>query len=109
MITDSIENDGTIQPAPEKPKAKFKPRRKPSPQESEAGKDTQAQSRARQQESRSHRADETGKGATLTAIMAATGWQAHTVRAFVSILGKNGGEKIESAKSIDGERTYEIK
>ena len=48
------------------------------------------------------------KGATLAEIMKATGWQAHTVRGFVSILGSKGGEKIESAKSADDERTYKI-
>jgi hypothetical protein len=47
------------------------------------------------------------KGATLAEIMKATGWQAHTVRGFVSILGTNG-EKIESSKNADGERTYRI-
>ena len=49
------------------------------------------------------------KGATLAEIMKATGWQAHTVRGFVSILGSKGGEKIESSKNADGERTYKIK
>ena len=49
------------------------------------------------------------KGATLAEIMKATGWQAHTVRGFVSILATKGGEKIESSKSADGERTYKIK
>ena len=34
--------------------------------------------------------------------------QAHTVRGFVSILGGNGGEKIESAKNEKGERIYRI-
>ena len=48
------------------------------------------------------------KGATLAEIMAATKWQAHTVRGFVSILGRKGGEKIESSKSDAGERTYKI-
>ena len=47
------------------------------------------------------------KGATLAEIMKATGWQAHTVRGFVSILGGKGGEKIESS-NVAGERTYKI-
>src|SRR6266851_4222195 len=48
------------------------------------------------------------KGATLAEIMAATRWQAHTVRGFVSILGSKGGERIESSKNAAGERTYKI-
>jgi len=47
-------------------------------------------------------------GVTLAEIMDATGWQAHTVRGFVSILGSKGGEKIESSKNASGERTYRI-
>jgi hypothetical protein len=48
------------------------------------------------------------KGATLAEISKATGWQAHTVRGFVSILGSKGGEKIDSSKNAAGERTYKI-
>ena len=48
------------------------------------------------------------KGATLPEIMKATGWQPHTVRGFVSILGSKGGEKIDSSKNAAGERTYKI-
>ena len=48
------------------------------------------------------------KGVTLAEIMEATGWQAHTVRGFVSILGSKGGQKIESSKNVAGERTYRI-
>ena len=40
--------------------------------------------------------------------MAATGWQTHTVRGFVSLLGSKGGEKIKSSKSAAVERTYHI-
>jgi len=49
------------------------------------------------------------KGATLAEIMKATGWQKHTVRGFVSILGSKGGEKVESSKSAAGERCYRVK
>ena len=48
------------------------------------------------------------KGATLEEIVAATGWQKHTVRGFVSILASKGGEKVESTKNAAGERTYHI-
>jgi len=48
------------------------------------------------------------KGATLAEIMETTGWQKHTVRGFVSILGSKGGEKIESSKNAAGERSYRI-
>jgi hypothetical protein len=44
-------------------------------------------------------------GATLDEIMTATGWQKHTVRGFIAILGKKG-TKIESSKSEVGARTY---
>lgn len=47
-------------------------------------------------------------GATLPEIMEAIGWQAHTVRGFVSILSSKGGVKVESSKSDTGERTYRI-
>ena len=48
------------------------------------------------------------KGAILAEIIEATGWQKHTVRGFVSILGSKGGEKIESSKNAAGERSYRI-
>jgi hypothetical protein len=48
------------------------------------------------------------KGATLVEIVEATGWQKHTVRGFVSILGSKGGETVESSKNTAGERTYKI-
>jgi hypothetical protein len=48
-------------------------------------------------------------GATLKDLMKATGWQPHSVRGFLSILGKKKGLAVESTKSPDSERTYSIK
>jgi hypothetical protein len=49
------------------------------------------------------------KGATLAALVTATGWQAHSVRGFISgTLGKKMGLKVEFAKRQDGERVYSI-
>jgi hypothetical protein len=48
-------------------------------------------------------------GATLAEIMSATGWQAHSVRGFISGgLTKKMGIKIESFKSEGKERAYRI-
>ncbi len=48
-------------------------------------------------------------GATLADIMAATGWQAHSVRGFISGgLTKKMGLKVESTKREDGARSYRI-
>jgi hypothetical protein len=49
-------------------------------------------------------------GATLKELMKATGWQAHSVRGFISgTLGKKMGLKVTSTKDEGGERTYSIK
>ena len=48
------------------------------------------------------------KGATLAEIVETTGWQKHTVRGFISLLGSKGGLKIESSKNAAGARNYKI-
>jgi hypothetical protein len=49
------------------------------------------------------------EGATLKDIMAVTGWQAHSVRGFISgSLTKKMGIKIESLKREDGDRAYKV-
>jgi len=49
------------------------------------------------------------KGATLAELMKATGWQAHSVRGFLSgTLRKKMGLKVQSAKRGDGKRVYSI-
>jgi hypothetical protein len=47
-------------------------------------------------------------GATLQAIMTATGWQAHTVRGFMSTLPAKAGVTIESFKNEANERSYRL-
>src|SRR5205085_4826576 len=48
-------------------------------------------------------------GATLQHLMRTTGWQAHSVRGFISgALGKRLRLKIESLKTERGERAYRI-
>ena len=45
------------------------------------------------------------EGATLQQIMRATGWQAHSVRGFISgTVGRKMGLRIESSKAADGGR-----
>jgi Protein of unknown function (DUF3489) len=49
-------------------------------------------------------------GATLTELMKATGWQAHSVRGLLSgSLGKKMGLAVASTKREDGKRRYSIK
>jgi len=48
-------------------------------------------------------------GASLKEIIAATDWQAHSVRGFISgSLGKKMGLTVESFKRPDGVRAYRI-
>ena len=46
-------------------------------------------------------------GATPKELMKATGWQAHSIRGFLSgVLGKKMGLTVTSTKAEDGERRY---
>ena len=111
MISDSIENSRVGARSRTREEQAQVHRRRPSPQRRLAGAKKPA---SKPKADRANKKAEVialmkrAKGATLAEIMKATGWQAHTVRGFVSILGSKGGEKIESSKSADGERTYKI-
>ncbi len=49
------------------------------------------------------------EGATLADIQAATGWQAHSIRGFLSgSIGKKMGLTIESLKTSEGARAYRV-
>jgi hypothetical protein len=48
-------------------------------------------------------------GATLKDLRKATSWQPHSIRGFLSLLGKKKGVAVQSTKSPDGERTYSVK
>jgi len=128
MTTSTIENREPAQAAasePEPPKkakvAAPKPRVRPAKAKS-ANKTTPAKKGAKAAHkataARVRQGSKTAKvlelvkrsgGATLKHIMKATGWQAHSVRGFLSgTLGKKMGLKIESSKTNDGERVYSL-
>jgi hypothetical protein len=48
------------------------------------------------------------KGATITEIMSAMGWQRHTVRGFIAGAIKKAGYQVESFKPEGGERSYRL-
>jgi hypothetical protein len=48
------------------------------------------------------------QGASLTELRQLSGWQAHSVRGFISTAGKKHNVKIASGKSETGDRVYSI-
>jgi Protein of unknown function (DUF3489) len=49
------------------------------------------------------------EGASLSQLQKATGWQAHSVRGFLSgALKKKMGLRVDSTKLQDGQRTYRV-
>jgi hypothetical protein len=113
MSENAIDSESISKPAPDaakprgvrKPTKKAKPAKKPARAKKQA---SQAKTGRINKEADVIAMMKRAKGATLAEVMKATGWQPHTVRGFVSILGSKGGEKIESSKNAAGERTYKI-
>ena len=93
---------------------KAKSTAKPKPAKAAKGKRSKAAAKPTTARDGSKKAEVIGLlrrkgGATLTQIMKATGWQAHSVRGFISgALGKKMGLTVESAKREDGERVYKL-
>jgi hypothetical protein len=48
-------------------------------------------------------------GASLTELTKATGWQAHSIRGFLSTASRKRGLTIESLKNGKGQRVYRVK
>ena len=112
MSENAIDSENVSEPAPDaaKPKGARKPAKKGKPKKAARAKKSAAKPKADRANKKAEVIEmmKRAKGATLAEIVEATGWQPHTVRGFVSILGSKGGEKIESCKNAAGERTYKI-
>ena len=111
MSTIESENSARVESETAPPKVRRKPAKQAKPSKRAAAK---AKKPAKEKAGRANKKAEIiammqrAKGVTLAEIMKVTGWQAHTVRGFVSILGSKGGHEIDSSKSESGERTYRI-
>lgn len=118
----TINDDVTKEPA-SKPTAETnlcsdeapKMSRRPTPQSASgkaSTKATAASATGRQKQSKSEavlKLLRSGKGATIAAMMEATGWQAHSVRGFLSgTVRKKLGHNVESETGKDSTRRYRI-
>ncbi len=73
-----------------------------------AGKDNPQQVRSGTKQATSIEMLRTTTGASIDALMKATGWQQHSVRGFLAgVVRKRLGLKLESA-IVDGQRVYRI-
>ena len=91
---------GTHQPGKVKTKAGFKPSQAGDPKRDEANPGSK--------QSRLIAMLQSPAGATIAAMMKATGWQQHSVRGFLAgVVGKRLKLKLGS-KKVDGVRVYQI-
>ena len=113
MSENAIDSENSSKPAPDtKPRGARKagkkartPAKKASRVESTAG---QSKGESVLQEGRGDRHDEARERRRPSRDDESTWLAAAHGAGFVSILGKKGGEKIESSKNAAGERTYKI-
>jgi len=123
----AIEETGTAQAATEKPKVSKKAsvsqkRAHGAPAKGNAAKKVKALKKAPKAAKKAGEARDGSKaanvldllkradGATLAELMKATGWQAHSVRGFLSgTVSKKLGLAVASTKGEDGERSYTVK
>ena len=126
-MSTAIEETGTAQVSVEKPKAGKKAnagqkRAHVRPTKGKATKMAKAHKKAPKAAKKAGEARDGSKaatvldllkrsdGTTLAELMKATGWQAHSVRGFLSgTVGKKLGLTLASAKTENGDRTYSIK
>jgi hypothetical protein len=129
MITSTTEENGKVQapgpvegPKPNK-KARVGARRAHvAPTKGKAGKKATSAKKARKGAKKANAAPEGSKtakildmlkrsgGATMKELLKATGWQAHSLRGFLSgTVGKRMGLTVTSTKGDDGERSYSVK
>jgi Protein of unknown function (DUF3489) len=101
---------GNVAPpvAPVAPKAKGSTKKATSPKKAARAKEGAKKARDGSKKAEVIELMRRKQGATLPEIMKFTGWQAHTVRGFISIAGSKQGLKIESLRGEDKVRTYRI-
>lgn len=100
------ETSGTDDDAPAEKAAKPRAPRKPASKRAASG---QKQAGAKTKADGVITLLKRKSGATITDLMQATGWQAHSVRGFISgTLKKRMGMAVTSGKPTNGERRYRI-
>jgi hypothetical protein len=100
---------GAPQGAPDAPKAKGSSKKATSGKKAAPARQGGKQARDGSKKAQILELLRRAEGATLADIRSATGWQAHSVRGFISgSLSKKMGLKVESFKTPQGDRAYRV-